>query len=287
MISTLLVFTIAVVDVVMGVLGMPEPHDDRRGITIPPRVIIAGVVAALVLPALGLIVLGLSPFAVGTIALFAWVWIWLECEFVRRSRNGWFLAAAIAFVVLVSFGLFVDAGARDEATLVTAFNTYAHTVGLHLTFELLFGAVAVVLVLTRTSNLICRAAFGRTVSAERPSLPQQRRWTLSLRSRELASVAEETTSALREESDDHAATTLKGGRVIGPFERILITALGLFGAEAVIVGLLAAKGIVRFPEISADGRKGSKAEEFLVGSLVSWTIAGLCTAYLFVLRNGL
>ena len=72
--------------------------------------------------------------------------------------------------------------------------------------------------------------------------------------------------------------------MIGPLERLLIVALALVGAEAVIVGLLAAKGIVRFPEISADGRRGSKAEEFLIGSLVSWTIAGLMAAYLAVQR---
>lgn len=66
---------------------------------------------------------------------------------------------------------------------------------------------------------------------------------------------------------------LKGGRYIGPVERILMAGLGLAGAYPVVAALMAAKGIVRFPEISADAGKGSRAEEFLVGSLTSWALA--------------
>ena len=43
--------------------------------------------------------------------------------------------------------------------------------------------------------------------------------------------------------------------------------------------MLAAKGIVRFPEISRDGDTGNRAEYFLIGSLVSWVIA-LAAAFL-------
>ena len=66
-----------------------------------------------------------------------------------------------------------------------------------------------------------------------------------------------------------------GGRIIGPLERLLIVFLALAGAPTLIAALLAAKGIVRFPEISADRGTGSKAEEFLIGSLTSWGLAGL------------
>lgn len=38
-------------------------------------------------------------------------------------------------------------------------------------------------------------------------------------------------------------------------------------------GLIAAKGIVRFPEMHEDRAQGNKAEYFLVGSFVSWTVA--------------
>lgn len=80
-----------------------------------------------------------------------------------------------------------------------------------------------------------------------------------------------------DDTPDSAATDhgsgLKGGRYIGPVERILMAGLGMAGAYQVVAALMAAKGIVRFPEISADAGKGSRAEEFLVGSLTSWGLA--------------
>jgi hypothetical protein len=66
---------------------------------------------------------------------------------------------------------------------------------------------------------------------------------------------------------------LKGGRLIGPLERVLILGLFVANAAAVIAALIAAKGIVRFPEISKDAEGGNRAEYFLIGSLVSWAVA--------------
>lgn len=66
---------------------------------------------------------------------------------------------------------------------------------------------------------------------------------------------------------------LKGGRWIGPLERIALTGLLAAGAYPVAAGLIAAKGIVRFPEMHEDRAQGNKAEYFLVGSFVSWTVA--------------
>lgn len=70
---------------------------------------------------------------------------------------------------------------------------------------------------------------------------------------------------------------LQGGRFIGPMERLLMMLLGLVGAWPVVAALMAAKGIVRFPEIAQDTRAGRRsrasAEEFLVGSLASWSAA--------------
>ncbi len=67
--------------------------------------------------------------------------------------------------------------------------------------------------------------------------------------------------------------TLRGGRLIGPLERVLVFALTLAGAYTLIAAVLAAKGIVRFPEISRDSEDGNRAEYFLIGSLVSWVLA--------------
>jgi hypothetical protein len=66
--------------------------------------------------------------------------------------------------------------------------------------------------------------------------------------------------------------TLKGGRVLGPIERIMIFALALSGEYAALTAVVAAKGILRFPEISRDVA-GRKAEYVLVGSFVSWALA--------------
>lgn len=89
------------------------------------------------------------------------------------------------------------------------------------------------------------------------------------------------------EGDDGAATVptvadLRGGRLIGPLERLLIVALSLVGALPIVAGLLAAKGIVRFPEISNDRAGGSKAEYFLVGSFVSWALALIAAGALWL-----
>ena len=69
-------------------------------------------------------------------------------------------------------------------------------------------------------------------------------------------------------------SSMRGGRWIGPLERILILLLASVEAPAAIAAIVAAKGVIRFPEISQD-KAGQKAEEFLVGSFVSWILAVL------------
>lgn len=78
---------------------------------------------------------------------------------------------------------------------------------------------------------------------------------------------------------EQVAPTLKGGRLIGPLERILVLVLTLAGAYTLLAAVLAAKGIVRFPEISRDRDDGDRAEYFLIGSLVSW-VTSLAAAFL-------
>ncbi|GAA5155323.1 hypothetical protein GCM10025768_27890 [Microbacterium pseudoresistens] len=69
------------------------------------------------------------------------------------------------------------------------------------------------------------------------------------------------------------ADGFRGGRLIGPLERVIVLLLTLASAYPLLAAMLAAKGIVRFPEISRDGGSGARAEYFLVGSLVSWVVA--------------
>lgn len=78
------------------------------------------------------------------------------------------------------------------------------------------------------------------------------------------------------------AAELRGGRLLGPMERLLIVGLGLAGQLTAAGLVIAAKGLIRFPELQA---KRSDTEEvqgagidqvteyFLVGSFVSWLFA--------------
>lgn len=88
----------------------------------------------------------------------------------------------------------------------------------------------------------------------------------------------------------HVATTLgpdaseqlRGGRLLGPMERVLIVGLGLAGQLGAAGLVIAAKGLIRFPELqskrsereSVDGVGIDEVTEyFLVGSFVSWLLA--------------
>lgn len=77
------------------------------------------------------------------------------------------------------------------------------------------------------------------------------------------------------QSADHA---LRGGHWIGALERLLLILLAMAGAEIPAAVIVAAKGVVRFPEISKPG--GRAAEIFLIGSMTSWTLAVLGIALL-------
>ena len=79
--------------------------------------------------------------------------------------------------------------------------------------------------------------------------------------------------------EEEEVTALRGGRWIGPLERLLIIVLAGTGAEVAIAAVVAAKGVIRFPEISQDST-GEKAEEFLIGSVSSWILAALVSMFI-------
>lgn len=73
---------------------------------------------------------------------------------------------------------------------------------------------------------------------------------------------------------------LKGGRLLGPMERLLILGLALAGQLAAATAVVAAKSIIRFPEINAQKARENGGigiddvtEYFLVGSFASWIVA--------------
>ena len=71
-------------------------------------------------------------------------------------------------------------------------------------------------------------------------------------------------------------TQLKGGRLLGPLERIFILALALGGQVTAASVVVAAKGLLRFPELSSRHEQQTvheMTEYFLLGSFVSWLVA--------------
>jgi hypothetical protein len=85
-----------------------------------------------------------------------------------------------------------------------------------------------------------------------------------------------------DDSGPQPSDQLRGGRLLGPMERVLIIGLGLAGQLTAAGLVIAAKGLIRFPELQAkrdddlsvDGVGiDAVTEYFLVGSFVSWLIA--------------
>lgn len=67
---------------------------------------------------------------------------------------------------------------------------------------------------------------------------------------------------------------LRGGRIIGPMERILIFGFAVAGQFTAAALVVSAKSLLRFPEISrSDQRIDALTEYFLVGSMSSWLLA--------------
>lgn len=76
---------------------------------------------------------------------------------------------------------------------------------------------------------------------------------------------------------------LKGGRLLGPMERLFIVGLGLAGELTAASIVIAAKGLLRWPELQSrtdQARIHRLTEYFLVGSFVSWLVALTCLALL-------
>jgi hypothetical protein len=172
-------------------------------------------------------------------------WIWLA-PVGGRSRAGFWPAVAVAVVVAVLVAVYP---ARAGAGLIDRLWQLATPIA-GTPFDEALLAVGAALFLLESANVVVRAAL----------------------TQENVQVATDVT-ADPEASSAPPVTTLKGGRLIGPLERLLVFALTLAAVYPLLAAILAAKGIVRFPEISRDSEAGNRAEYFLIGSLVSWVIA--------------
>ena len=85
-----------------------------------------------------------------------------------------------------------------------------------------------------------------------------------------------TTNPALHDTPDDPEQRLKGGRLLGPMERVLIVGLGLSGHLTAASIVIAAKGLLRWPELQSKTEQQwihRLTEYFLVGSFVSWLVA--------------
>lgn len=85
--------------------------------------------------------------------------------------------------------------------------------------------------------------------------------------------------------DEETESHLQGGRIIGPLERVLLFGFAAVGEPAAAAVVVAAKGFLRYPEITSKAdESGALAEYVLVGSLSSW-VFGLAPVLLFLVAR--
>ncbi|WP_102193091.1 hypothetical protein [Microbacterium aurantiacum] len=239
-----------------------------------PRRWIGYLTAAVILLLLGSVSDALLPMIAALLTGAIWIWCMPDD---RPSPAGFWPAVLLG---VVSIGAVVWFGERADAGLIGDVWTLRSPFGL-ISFDLAILVLGAGVFLLESANLVVRAALDgehtwRPVdSAVQPvpvlSAPQAIVPTADPAIGDPADGA--ATAAAVPTAAPDPRSGFKGGRLIGPLERIIVLLLTLAGAYPVLAAMLAAKGIVRFPEISRDGESGARAEYFLVGSLVSWVMA--------------
>jgi hypothetical protein len=177
-------------------------------------------------------------------AIVAWEWL------CRRSENSGahHMAPLAVFVSALALLTLLSGWSSPVHGLVARWSNWAHLPLGQVPPTRLLMIVGVVLVQFATGNQVVRLVLG-SVGAIRPA------------------------------GEPQPSDRLKGGRLLGPMERLLILSLGVGGQMAAASAVVAAKGIIRFPELSAQkNRNGGVGidevtEYFLVGSFTSWLLA--------------
>ncbi len=198
-------------------------------------------------------------------------WMWLMPS-GKPARAAFWPAAALA---LLCAGLVALLGARSAPGLIGAAWHLPSPFG-DVPFDHAVLVIGTVAFLLESANVIVRAALDVEMPA--PFATVDAHETLVRDEDSGESVDPDTADDDPDDGQRDAVPLsvepeLKGGRLIGPLERVIVFAMMLSGASVLVAAVFAAKGIVRFPEISRDDGSGSRAEYFLVGSMVSWGLA--------------
>lgn len=242
-----------------------------------PRRWIGYLVVAVILLLLGSVSDALIPMLVALAVGALWIWSMPDG---RTAPLGFWPAVLLA---LASVGCVVWLGGRADAGLIGDAWSLRSPFG-EVSFDLAVLALGAGVFLLESANLVVRAALDgehtwRPVellpAAEVENDTDDDSGNDSSRGAENDAAGDAEVAARSDEETAKPSSRggFKGGRLIGPLERMLVLILTLAAAYPILAAMLAAKGIVRFPEISRDGETGARAEYFLVGSLVSWVIA--------------
>ena len=171
--------------------------------------------------------------------------------YARAERTGEHEAAPLAlFVAAVGLLIVLSGWGSDVDGLVQRWSTWVDLPALgQVGPDRLLMIVGVVLLQLVTGNQLVRLLLG-SVGAVKPA------------------------------GEPQPSDKLKGGRLLGPMERLLILGLGLGGQLAAATAVVAAKSIIRFPEINAQKARENGGigiddvtEYFIVGSFASWILA--------------
>lgn len=203
------------------------------------------------------------------------LWIWSMPD-QRPAPAGFWPAVVLALVSVIAV---VTVGDRDSAGLIGNVWHLRSPVG-EVSFDLAILVLGAALFLLESANLVVRTALDGEHTwrpVDRTPVPEHGSRADGDSERHLSDSAAGAASDPDPDPDAPAVPdrrgAFQGGRLIGPLERILVLMLTLAAAYPILAAMLAAKGIVRFPEISRGRETGARAEYFLVGSLVSWVIA--------------
>ncbi|OBF54165.1 hypothetical protein A5787_05310 [Mycobacterium sp. 852002-50816_SCH5313054-b] len=181
---------------------------------------------------------------VAAAASVVWEWLCLRSERSGRQQAAPLAVFAAALVLLIVLSGWSSA----VGGVVGRWSGWVQLPLSHVTPTRLLMILGVVLVQFATGNQLVRLVLG-SVGAVRPA------------------------------GEPQPSDRLKGGRLLGPMERLLILSLGVGGQVAAASAVVAAKGIIRFPELSAQKNRNGDVgidevtEYFLVGSFTSWLLA--------------
>jgi hypothetical protein len=234
---------LAVMLIAMGIADACRRLTDRvwPAVVIAPAVVVGGAALA------GLWHLGdIALLVIAAVASVVWL---LLCA--RAERTGEHeLAPLVLFACAVGLLIVLSGWGSDVAGLVQRWSTWNGVPKLgEVDPDRLLMVVGVLLLQLVTGNQLVRLVLGSVGAIKPIGQPQP-------------------------------SDKLKGGRLLGPMERLLIVGLGLAGQLAAATAVVAAKSIIRFPEINAqkareNGNIGidEVTEYFLVGSFASWILA--------------